>query len=588
MKEMPAGSASGSFCYLLVSPLHRKGCYQPMTCATQKRDAPRSGQTSVRERSAAALQRSSCAIGLLMRRYCLLWPMLVLSAPLALASPQQTATQLPSPLGGLNGYVRQVMHDWHTPGLAIAVVKDGKVVLARGYGVRQHGRSGKVDANTLFDIGSNTKAFTVAALGTLVSAGKLSWHTRVVDELKGFQLSSPYVTDEITLRDLLTHRSGYCDPGDAWYTSNAATIIHRIRYQRPQYGFRTTFCYNNVQYLIASRFIPAVTGKSWNSYVTTHVFQPLKMTRTVTTEAGVNASTDVAAPHGMEDGRVVVIRRYWPHNMDVFSAVGGIWSSAEDMSHWLQMLLADGRFDGKTVIDPNVIRAMETPQMLIQSDTEIGGVIRRWVPGGHIYTYGFGLFVQDYHGHELVWHAGDIDGMASALALVPDAHLGVVVLSNMNQSGGRFAISARVLQSMLGLPQHDLEPTLLADAQKAQANAHAEKKKLADTRVTGEKPPLPLADYAGTYKDDLDGTAHVVLTKGHLVLRLGNPDFTGDLAPWHSNTFRVTWRYHFYGADYVTFHVNALGKSTQISLAQLSLHFERSEPTSRPSANTSR
>ncbi|MGH8183982.1 MAG: serine hydrolase domain-containing protein, partial [Rhodanobacteraceae bacterium] len=321
------------------------------------------------------------------------WLLSILFAPLALAAPLQQAD--PAPLQGLDAYVQQVMHDWHVPGLAIAVVKDGKVVLARGYGVRELGKPGKVDADTLFDIASNSKAFTAAALGTLVASGKLEWATPVVDELKDFRLQSAWITQNLSLRDLLTHRSGYCDPGAVWYTSDADDIIKRMRWQKPKYGFRTTFCYNNVQYLMASRFIPAVTGQSWNDYVAAHLFQPLGMTRTVSTNAAVNASTDAAAPHGMVDGKAAAIRRYWPHNMDIFASVGGIWSSANDMSHWLEMLLADGRYDGKTVLDPKVIRAMETPQMLIRSGTGVGDEIRAWMPGGRFYTYGLGLFVQD-------------------------------------------------------------------------------------------------------------------------------------------------------------------------------------------------
>ncbi|MGH8125276.1 MAG: serine hydrolase domain-containing protein, partial [Rhodanobacteraceae bacterium] len=407
------------------------------------------------------------------------WLLLALLAPLALAAPPGPP---PAKLQGLDAYVQKAMHDWRVPGLAIAIVKNGKVVLARGYGVRQLGKPGKVDADTLFDIASNSKAFTAGALGTLVSAGKLKWDTPVVDELKDFKLQSAYVTQNLTLRDLLTHRSGYCDPGAAWYTSNDDDIIQRIRFQKPKYGFRTTFCYNNVQYLIASRFIPAVTGQSWNDYVAAHLFKPLGMDHTVSTEAGVEASGDVAAPHGMVDGKPAAIHRYWPHNMDIFASVGGIWSSANDMSHWLEMLLADGTYDGKTVLAPAVLRDMETPQMLIASGTGVGGEARTWMPGGTFYTYGLGLFVQDYHGHKLVWHAGDIDGMPSALVLVPDAHLGMVVLSNMNQANARFAIVARALQMMLDLPRHDLDPALLAAARRDEAEGKSIEKKLADTR----------------------------------------------------------------------------------------------------------
>jgi hypothetical protein len=197
------------------------------------------------------------------------------------------------------------------------------------------------------------------------------------------------------------------------------------------------------------------------------------------------------------------------------------------------------------------------------------------MPEGSFYTYGFGLFVQDDGGHTLVWHAGDIDGMASAVVLAPDSHLGIVVLSNMDHANARFAIVARVLQEMLGLPQHDVEPLLLADSHKHDAEDTAMQKKLAATRVPGSKPGHPLADYAGTYANKLDGNARVELEHGRLVLRLGNPDFSGALQPWHGNTFRVAWHNAFYGADYVTFDVDALDKPVRLSFAEMPLQFER-------------
>jgi CubicO group peptidase (beta-lactamase class C family) len=512
--------------------------------------------------------------GTMMRARSLLPLLSMMIVPVALAAPPPP-TAAPTTLQGLDGYVHKVMHDWHVPGLAIAIVDDGKVVLARGYGVRELGKPGKVDADTLFDIGSNSKAFTAAALGTLVASGKLEWDTPVVAVLPHFKLQSAYVTQNLTMRDLLTHRSGYCDPSIAWFTNDADGIVRRLRYQKQEYGFRTTFCYNNVQYLMASRFIPAITGTSWNDYVAAHLFKPLDMTSTVSTDAAVDASKDVATPHGMIDDKPVVIPRYWPHNMDVFAAVGGIWSSANDMSHWLQMLLADGKYDDKTVLDPAVLKTMQTPQILIAADTGVGKEIRAWMPGGTFYTYGFGLFVQDDNGHTLVWHAGDIDGMASAVVLAPDSHLGIVVLSNMDHANARFAIVAHVLQAMLGTPSHDIEPVLLADSHKHDAAGVAMEKKLADTRVRDGRPPLSLQAYAGIYADKLDGSAYVTLEHGHLVLRLGNPDFSGALQPWHGNTFRVAWRNQFYGADYVTFDVDALDKPVRLSLTEMPLQFER-------------
>jgi hypothetical protein len=213
--------------------------------------------------------------------------------------------------------------------------------------------------------------------------------------------------------------------------------------------------------------------------------------------------------------------------------------------------------------------------MLIRSGTGVGDEIRAWMPGGTFYTYGMGLFVQDDGAHDIVWHAGDIDGMASAVVLVPKAQLGIAVMSNMDHANARFAIVAHVLQAMLDLPSHDLDPALLAAERNRKAEHAAEAAKFADTRVANAKPPLPMADYAGHYSDKLDGNARVTLEHGHLVLRLRNPDFTGDLVPWHDNTFHVTWRYKFYGDDYATFDVDTLRHSAKLTLAGMELHYGR-------------
>ena len=282
-------------------------------------------------------------------------------------------------------------------------------------------------------------------------------------------------------------------------------------------------------------------------------------------------------PHALVDGKVTLIHSYWPHNMDIDAPVGGINSSVNDMSHWLLMLLAGGKYDGKTVLPPAVLEAMETPQVIIKADTESGQVLRLWMPGGNFYAYGLGFFLQDYAGHKLVWHAGDIDGMASTLAMVPDAHLGVVVLSNLDHSDARFAILQHILQMSLGLPLQDTSDTLYAETQKARKAGEVEAEKLAATRKPGASPTLPLAAYAGLYKDDFNGSARVTQESGHLVLRLEDPDFTGDLEPWHDNTFRVTWRYRFYDKDYVTFDLDAYAKPMTVTFTDPSFHFERVE-----------
>ena len=494
--------------------------------------------------------------------------------------------QTPAPPAGLNAYVHKAMAQWQVPGLAVAIVKDGKLVFARGYGVRELGKPGKVDADTLFTIGSVSKQFTVAALGTLVSSGKLTWDAPVTEYLKNFQLSSAYVTHNIMLSDLLSHRSGYCDPLWMWYTSDdtAANVIRRLRYQKPDYGFRAHFCYNNTMYLAASLFIPAITGESWNHYVTQHLFAPLGMMRTDTTDAAVEAATNAALPHAKIDGKVVVIKRYWANNMDVFAPVGGINSSVNDMSHWLEMLLADGKYDGKTVVDPAVIHTMETPQMIIPAHNWIGDWMRTQTPDSHFYAYGFGFMLQDYGQYKLVWHAGDINGFATAMALVPSEHLGVIALSNLDQNRAPEGVVFHVLQDYLGLAHYDVSQAMYVYKQKEKAKDKAAMDKLAATRQKNARPPRPLSAYTGQYRDKFYGTAHVTEENGHLVLQLGNPSFTGDLEPWHDNTFRVTWRDRYYGRNYVTFDLDAYGQPDRLSFALLPMHYQRVE---KPAAGAS-
>ncbi|HVA55104.1 MAG TPA: serine hydrolase domain-containing protein, partial [Gammaproteobacteria bacterium] len=319
------------------------------------------------------------------------------------------ASRPAAPLSDLDAYTQKIMADWKVPGLAVAVVKDGKLVLARGYGVRELGKPGKVDADTLFTIASITKAFTAAALGTLVAEHKLHWDDPVTQYLKGFELDDPWVTRALTVRDLLTHRSGYCDPTFMWFTTDFSReqIIQHLRFDKPSYGFRARFCYNNTMYLVASQLIPAITGQSWEDYVHSHFFVPLDMRRTDTSVAAISAAADAAAPHAEVDNQVTVIRRY---DTDAMAPVGGINSSVNDMSHWLLMLLNNGSYAGKTVLDPKIITDMETPQIIIPVDSGIGAWLHAMNPESLFYSYGLGFVVEDYAGHTLVMHNGDIDG----------------------------------------------------------------------------------------------------------------------------------------------------------------------------------
>jgi len=471
------------------------------------------------------------------------------------------------------------MAQWKVPGLAVAIVKDGKVVLARGYGVRELGKPAKVDADTLFGIASNTKAFTAAALGTLAQSGKIKLDSPVIDYLPQFRLKNTYITTHLTVRDALSHRSGYCDPTMMWIVNDftSTQIIHQLRYQTQNYGLRAHFCYNNTMYLVAGEIVSAVTGTSWNDYVRTHFFEPLDMSRTTSRMTRYEHDRDTAVPHGEIDGKVVPVSRM---DTDSMAPVGGIKSSVADMSHWLIMLLADGKYRGRAVLDPAILEAMETPQTIIPADGEIGVWAHTQTPSSQFLDYGLGFFVQNYAGHKFVWHAGDIDGMASAVGMIPDEHLGIVALSNMNQNRAPEAVMMHVLAAYLGQPPRDVNGALLAMKKKEEAAGKKAEAKLATAHDPAAKPSLPLEDYAGTYHNDFYGNVTVTFDKGSLRLAFGNPDFSATLVPWNHDTFQAPWKDRLFGKGYITFDLDALGDVADLKLAGVGERFGRVPPKS--------
>ena len=481
------------------------------------------------------------------------------------------------PLQGLDAYVRTVMAQWKVPGLAVAIVKDGKVVLARGYGVRELGKPAKVDADTLFGIASNTKAFTAAALGTLAQSGKIGLDAPVIDYLPQFRLKNDYITTHLTVRDALGHRSGYCDPTMMWIVNDftSAQIIHQLRYQKQNYGLRAHFCYNNTMYLVAGEIVAAVTGASWNEYVRKHFFIPLGMDNTTSLMSVYEHDRDTAVPHGKVDGKVVPVSRM---NTDSMAPVGGIKSSVADMSHWLIMLLADGRYHGHSVLDSAVIKAMETPQTIIPADGEIGVWAHAQTPDSQFLDYGLGFFVQTYAGHKFVWHAGDIDGMASALGMIPSEHLGIVALSNMNQNRAPEAIMMHVLAAYLDQPPRDVSGALLAMKKREEDAGKKMDAELTAAHDPSAKPSLPLADYAGTYHNNFYGNVKVAFDHGKLKLAFGNPQFSATLIHWAHDTFKAPWRDPLFGDGYVTFDLDALGKVEDLKLAGVGQRFDRVPP----------
>src|SRR5205807_3855040 len=344
-----------------------------------------------------------------------------------LVLPGSTAQAQVDPLKGLDEYIKKALMEWEVPGLALAIVKNDKVILARGYGVRKLGETTPVDEYTLFAIGSATKAFTAAALAMLVDEGKIKWDDPVTKYLPGFQLYDPYVTREITIRDLLAHRSGLDRNEVIWYGSRNSRedVLRRLRFVKPGSSFRSKFGYQNVMYLAGGQIIPEVTKTSWDEFVQEKIFKPLGMTSSLTSIRPLRASPAVATPHQKIEDKVQIIP--W-RNIDNIGPAGSINSNVHDMAQWLRLQLGEGIYEKNRLLGSGAVQQMHAAQTVIPLE----GTMARLNPNAHFLCYGLGWFLQDYRGRKLVEHGGNIDGMSAMVAMLPEEKLGLVVLTNLN------------------------------------------------------------------------------------------------------------------------------------------------------------
>ena len=478
------------------------------------------------------------------------------------------------PLDGLDLYIQQAMRDWPVAGLAIAIVKDDSVVFARGYGVREVGRPEAVDTRTVFAIGSNTKLFTAVAAGMMVDAGKLAWDDRVIDRLPWFRLYDPWVTREIRVRDLLSHRSGLGRRGDMiWYASgfDRDEVIRRVRYLEPNASFRSAFGYQNIMVSTAGEVVAAVAGESWDQVVRTRIFVPLGMASSNTSVGDVAGAPDVATPHSVRDGRPVPIP--W-RNIDNIAPAGSINSSVDDMARWLRLLLAGGTFNGDTLVRAATLREIESPQTLapLTPDTLF--------PSRHFSAYGLGIGMGDYRGVKVLTHTGGIDGMLSQVGLIPERRLGIVVLTNTDGPNNVFAaLLWRVFDAYLGAPARDWSRVFLDRARAQEALADSARSEMEAARVQDAPPSLPLAAYAGTYENPMYPPIVVAAEGGRLSARFG-PEVSVSLEPWQYDTFRATpGDGGPLSAGLVTFTLDARGQPRTLSLdLQGRTDFTRREP----------
>ncbi len=483
-------------------------------------------------------------------------------AAAALLAAAPCAAQTPAPgSADFDAYVTQTMRDWKVPGVAIAVVRDDAVVFARGYGVREMGKPDSVTPNTLFAIGSATKAFTATLVAMLVSEGKLRWDDPVIRYLPWFQLSDPYITRELTLRDVLAHRSGLGRSGDLlWYATTMPrdTILSRLRFIDKRWRFRASFEYSNLGYLTAGEVAAHAAGKSWDDLLRERIFTPLGMTSTSTSISALRGAGDVASNHiDIHDTLQVVPYR----NLDNIGPAGSINSNVLDLAKWIRFQLDSGRVGGRALVDASTLDETHQQQMPLSRIT-----LERRYPAAHSISYGMGWFLSDYRDHKLVEHSGAIEGMTGEVALLPEERLGVVVLTNAATLDVSYALMFRALDGYLREQPRDWSGEWLARRNEQRRRSAERSAKASAAPQVATSPSLALARYAGTYSDSAFGEADVTLENGRLVLRYGV--MTADLEHWRYDTFRAIWRQWHGITGFVDFSLNHDGDVSRMKVEQ--------------------
>lgn len=452
----------------------------------------------------------------------------------------------------LDVYVAREMKRWNIPGVAVAVIKDGKTVVMKGYGVRETGKPDKVDENTLFQVASNSKAFTGTSLALLHVQKRMSLDDKVIQWLPYFKLYDEYTTKEITIRDLLCHRIGFeTFQSDLLnWNSNLSRkdLIVNMRNVKPGYGFRTKYGYCNSAFLAAGEVIPAVTDTSWDDFLKYHFFIPLKMNRSSTTYKEITEDKNACKPHTLVDGKLTLL----PYaNIDNLGPAGSINSSAKDLANWLQMHLDSGKFEGKRILPYEAIQLATTSNMFVRDMSENSGTTFQ--------TYGLGWFILDYHGKRVIRHDGGADGFVTTTCFVPSMNLGIVVLTNTDANNFYAALRTQILDAYIGVPYTNQSEKMFKLTDAKNKKEAEELKKLRNIAAKKPMPALTIDNYTGKYKNPVYGeieiTASVAPGKtGALSIKFAHhPQLTGKLDPLGENEFLCTYSIPTYGVKKINF-----------------------------------
>lgn len=468
--------------------------------------------------------------------------------------------------------VQRVLTTFDVPGIAVAVIHNDSIIHLKGYGVRSLNSKAPVDAQTLFGIASNSKAFTSAALAMLVDEGKIQWDDRVTDYLPAFKMYDPYVTAHFTIRDLLTHRSGLgLGAGDLMMfpDSNNFTrkdILHNLRFLKPVSDYRTKFDYDNNLYIVAGEVIAAVSGMSWETFIETRIMRPLGMPRSAASFFRIGQQDNVAMPHAPVNGKINQIAIGWS---ETANAAGGIYSSVKELSEWVRMQLRGGSYGtpARQLFSKEQQQEMWTPQTILPTGTSAPYYT-------HFASYGLGWFLSDIKGYKQCMHTGGLAGMVTQVTLIPELKLGIIVLTNQ-QSGAAFtAITNNIKDQFLGITGYDRVKMGAARVQQQQTEADSITRGIWKQVRPNSKEGF-LSDstrYAGTYSDEWFGEVSVYAKNGRLYFKSSRSlKLHGVLHYYKGNTFVAEWPDRSMDADaFVQFQLDAEGKSEGFTMKAIS------------------
>ena len=484
-----------------------------------------------------------------------------------------------APPAGFEDRVEQLRKQIGVPGMAIAIVEDDQVTLARGFGVRALGSPELADADTIFPTGSTGKAFTVAALGILVDQGKIRWDDKVIDHLPGFQMYDPWVTREMTIRDLLVHRSGLgLGAGDLLFVPRTnlsrAESVRRLRYIKPATSFRSGFAYDNVLYMVAGQLIEAVSGETWEKFTAERVLQAAGMRRSTSDAEPRFATADRAQPHARMSGglRGIGEQSRLDERDDLgrtAAPAGGLAISANDMARWLMIQLDAGKLPGGNgrLFSEAVHEEMWRP-VILQPVTPRPEALKLTQPMFN--TYALGWDVRDYRGAKIVWHGGAVFGFLAAVVLIPEKHVGFSILINSEDGEIINGLMFELLDHYLGQPANDWPAKFVASKQQRAAEALKTYKAVA-AKPAKIGPSLPLGNYTGTYADPWYGNIDIAQAQGKLTIDFkSTPRMAGTLEHWQYDSFITRFQDQTIEPAYVTFGLNADGRVERITLKPVS------------------